>query len=103
MYSRVLELPLNIMKPGGVNPSQNTWIAKILSTLALASGVVTLITSVIEMYYVEWTIVTFAPPAETFFATLEVGFFKSFLKNCICPQKQVILVGFTKSDHSVRF
>lgn len=72
MYSKVLELPLNVMKLGGVNPWQNTWTAKFLSTLALASGVITLITSVIGMYYVEWTIVTFAPPAETFFASLEV-------------------------------
>lgn len=73
MYLKVLELPLNVMKLSGVNPSQNTWIAKILSTLAVISGAVTFVTAVVEMCYVERTIITFAPPTETFFASLEVN------------------------------
>lgn len=72
MHLKVLELPLSIMKLSGVNPSHNTIIAKTLSALALISGVTMLITAMIEMCYVEWTIITFAPAAETFFASLEV-------------------------------
>lgn len=79
MYLKVLELPLNVMKLVGVNPSHNTWSGKIISALALICSVTTLITAIIEMFYVEWTIRSFAPVAESFFASMEVIIFLTFM------------------------
>lgn len=116
MYLKVLELPLNVMKLSGVNPSQNTWIAKILSALALISGATTFVTAIIEMCYVERTIVTFAPAAETFFASLEVNFqrlfffcfllFSSIYKACSLTMQQTKIIRFlvfTKSGYTLNF
>lgn len=59
------DLSLNVLKLSGLDPRVKSNIAKVMSAISVLTGITELISSFIEMYICEWTIVSIVPEVET--------------------------------------
>lgn len=72
MELKVLDLPLQILKISGLDPTDTSYTGNIKCVLSFLVSVALLITSIIEICWRKWRIISIVPVIETFMAVLEV-------------------------------